>query len=69
MYGMFNRLPERKKIKEENLDNEGWVGVIAIKIFASVTSILVITTNTVYLVQKLINPEYYALRTVLRYIN
>jgi hypothetical protein len=58
----------QKKIVDDGWNKEGWGGIIAVRIVAGVVSILVITTNTLNMVQRLINPEYYALATVLNYI-
>ena len=58
-----------EKIENEDWSEDGWGGIIAIKIVALVISIIVITTNVYYLVLRLINPEFYALQKVLDYIN
>lgn len=59
----------KKKIVEDDWNDEGWGGVIAIRILAAVVAMLVVTANSLHLVQKLINPEYYALQAILKYIN
>ncbi len=59
----------KKKIDEEGWDKDGWGGIIALKIVSSVVSTIVITGNVTCCMQKLINPEYYALQIILNYIN
>jgi hypothetical protein len=59
----------QKKIEKDDWSTEGWGGVIAIKAISGVIAIIVIATNSLNLVQRLINPEYYALQAILKYIN
>jgi hypothetical protein len=59
----------KKKIEDDEWHSDSWPGVVVIKIAGSVIGTLVIGTNIVSLAQKLINPEFYALQTILKYIN
>lgn len=59
----------QKKIEKDDWSTEGWGGVIAIKAISGVIAIIVVATNSLNLVQRLINPEYYALQAILKYIN
>jgi hypothetical protein len=58
----------QKKIVDDGWNKEGWGGVIAIRIIVGIIGLIVITANTMNMIQRLINPEYYALATVLNYI-
>ena len=58
----------KKKIVDEGWHKDGWGGLIAIKISASIIGTIIITANTINMIQKLINPEFYALHTILQYI-
>jgi len=57
-----------KKIKNDGWDSDGIGVIIGIKIFCSLVSLVIVSENTIGFIQRLVNPEFYALQTVLSYI-
>jgi hypothetical protein len=57
-----------KKIKNDGWSSEGIGVIIGFRIFVSLVSLMIITENIIGFTQRLVNPEFYALQTVLNYI-
>lgn len=58
----------QKGIEKKGWSSDGWVGIIIVRILLPIAGTLISTPNLIYMVQKLFNPEFYALQTIMRYI-
>lgn len=58
-----------RKMKNDGWDKEGWTGILIISVIGGVMGFIGITVNTINAIQNYINPEYFALKEILKVIN